>query len=33
MTVAAKHVAELEEEGKSLKKSQQEGWVQFVKGQ
>jgi hypothetical protein len=33
MTVAAKRVAELEEERKGLLKSQQEGWVQFVKGQ
>jgi hypothetical protein len=32
MTVAAKHVAELEEERKGLLESQQEGWVQFVKG-
>jgi hypothetical protein len=32
MTVAAKRVAELEEERKSLLKSQQEGWVQFVNG-
>jgi hypothetical protein len=32
MTVAAKRVAELEEERKSLLKSQQEGWIQFVHG-
>jgi len=32
MTVAAKRVAELEEERKSLLKSQQERWVQFVNG-
>jgi hypothetical protein len=32
MTVAAKHVGELEEERKGLLQSQQEGWVQFVKG-
>ena len=32
MTVAAKRVAELEEERKSLLKSRQEGWVQFVNG-
>jgi hypothetical protein len=33
MTVAAKRVAELEEERKSLVKSQQEGWLRFVNGQ
>src|ERR1700737_1042803 len=33
MTVAAKRVAELEEERKSLLKSQQEGWLRFVKGE
>jgi hypothetical protein len=32
MTVAAKRVAELEEERKRLLKSQQEGWEQFVSG-
>jgi hypothetical protein len=32
MTVATKRVAELEEERKSLLKSQQEGWEQFVNG-
>lgn len=32
MTAATKHVAELEEERKSLLKSQQEGWAQFVSG-
>src|ERR1700737_723615 len=32
MTVAAKRVAELEEERKSLLKSQQEGWEQLVNG-
>ena len=32
MTVATKRVAELEEERKSLLKSRQEGWVQFVNG-
>ena len=32
MTAAAKRVAELEEERKSLLKSQQEGWAQFVNG-
>src|SRR5882757_9171747 len=32
MTVAATRVAELEEERKSLLKSQQEGWVQIVSG-
>jgi hypothetical protein len=32
MTVAAKRVAELEAERKSLLKSQQEGWEQFVNG-
>jgi hypothetical protein len=30
MTVAAKHVAELEEEKKSLEKSQQQRWQQFI---
>ena len=33
MTAATKRVAELEEERKGLKKSQQQGWLQFVKGQ
>jgi hypothetical protein len=33
MTVAAKRVAELQEERKSLEKSQQERWRQFVKGE
>ncbi len=32
MTVAAKRVAEVDEEGKNLKKSGQERWVQFVNG-
>jgi hypothetical protein len=32
MTVAAKRVAELEEERKGLVKLQQEGWVQFING-
>jgi hypothetical protein len=32
MTAATKHVAELEQERKSLLKSQQEGWQQFVSG-
>ena len=32
MTLAAKRVAELEEERKNLLKSQQEGWVQFING-
>ena len=32
MTAATKHVAELEEERKSLWKAQQEGWAQFVSG-
>ena len=32
MTVAAKRVAELQEERKSLEKSQQERWQQFVNG-
>jgi hypothetical protein len=32
MTAAAKRVAELEEEGKQLMQSQQEGWEQFVSG-
>ena len=32
MTVAAKRVAELEEERKRLLKSQQDGWEQFVSG-
>jgi hypothetical protein len=32
MTVAAKHVAELQEEGKKAKKSGQERWMQFVNG-
>jgi hypothetical protein len=32
MTVATNRVAELEEERKSLLKSRQEGWVQFVNG-
>jgi hypothetical protein len=32
MTVTGKRVAELEEEGNSLKKSQQERWEQFVDG-
>jgi hypothetical protein len=32
MTVAAKRVAELEEERKGLKKSQQQRWEQFVNG-
>jgi hypothetical protein len=32
MTIAAKRVAELEEERKSLLKSQQEGWEQLVNG-
>ena len=33
MDAAAKRMAELDEEGKTLAQSQQEGWVQFVKGQ
>ena len=33
MTAATKRVAELEEERKGLKKSQQQGWLQFVNGQ
>jgi hypothetical protein len=32
MTVAAKRVAELEDEGKNLKKAGQERWIQFVNG-
>jgi hypothetical protein len=32
MTAATKHVAELEQERKSLLKSQQQGWQQFVSG-
>ena len=32
MTLAAKHVAELEQERKNLLKSQQERWTQFVSG-
>jgi hypothetical protein len=32
MTAATKRVAELEEERKSLLKSQQAGWAQFVSG-
>jgi hypothetical protein len=32
MTVAAKRVADLDEEGKSLKMSQQQAWLQFVRG-
>jgi hypothetical protein len=32
MTAAAKRVADLEEERKNLKKSQQERWQQFVNG-
>jgi hypothetical protein len=32
MSVAAKRVAELEEERKNLLKSQQEAWLQFVSG-
>ena len=32
MTAAAKRVAELEEERKTLAPSQQEGWEQFVNG-
>ena len=32
MTVAARRVAELEEERKGLRKSQQERWVQFING-
>jgi len=32
MTVAAKRVAELDDEGKNLKKAGQERWIQFVNG-
>jgi hypothetical protein len=32
MTVAARRVAELDEEGKGLLKSQQSDWVQFIQG-
>jgi hypothetical protein len=33
MTIAAKHVAQLDEEGKRLLQSQRERWLQFVRGE